>query len=132
MSITTSSLLPEPAERQHLEDNLQRQVVSFLRWALPDDACFTHIPLGGQRHKRAAQRLVGLGTKAGWPDLLIVYRSKAYFIELKAPHGVLSAVQRQAIRKLIYCGAVVLVCRSLEDVEAGLREASVPLRASVS
>ena len=131
-AVISASLLPDPPPRRHEEDDLQMAVVGFLRWSLPDDATFTHIPLGGQRHKRAAQRLVGLGTKAGWPDLLIVHQGRALFIELKAPGGALSAVQKQAIAKLIYCGAEVLVCRSVPEVEAALREAGVPLRASLN
>jgi hypothetical protein len=33
--------------------------------------------------------------------------------------------------KLNYCGANVMLCRSVDDVEAMLRECCIPLRASV-
>jgi len=129
--IITASLWPEPKPRKHLEDELQRAVATYLRWALPDDATFTHLPLGGQRHTKAAARLVGFGTKAGWPDLIIVFRGRALFIELKTLAGVLSDVQKQAHKKLSYCGADVMLCRSVPDVETQLRKAGVPLKARV-
>jgi hypothetical protein len=128
--VITSGLLPDPPRRGHPEDELQRSVVQFLRVALPDDAIAYAVPNGGQRHSKAAARLVGLGVRAGIPDLAIVWRGHALFVELKAARGTLSAVQRQMIDKLHVCGAMVAVCKSLECVEGSLREMGVPLRAS--
>jgi len=128
-----ADLFPRASRRRHDEDDLQRAVVKYLRWALPHNATFNAIPLGGLRHKRAAQRLVGLGTRAGWPDLEIVWHGHPpIFIELKTPKGALSMVQRQEIQKLIHCGAVVMVCRSLAEVEQGLRDCGMRLSASVA
>lgn len=117
-------------ERRHDEDDLQRQVVTFFRWALPDDAVYFAVPNGGKRHAKGAARMVGLGLRAGIPDLCVIWRGQAYFVELKAAKGVLSEHQRQMHKKLIYCGAPVVVCRSLECVEESLREFGVPLRGS--
>jgi hypothetical protein len=134
--VITSGLLPDPPRRGHPEDDLQRSVVQFLRVALPDDAIAYAVPNGGQRHSKAAARLVGLGVRAGIPDLAIVWRGHAIFVELKAAGrtgrtgGSLSAVQRQMIDKLHVCGADVVVCKTLECVEGSLREMGVPLRAS--
>lgn len=130
MSVVTASLAPDPPRRRNDEEALHRACVRYLQWALPDDATFYHPANGGLRHKVAAQRLVGLGVRAGIPDLAIVWRGRALFVELKAPRGQLSAHQRQMIDKLIYCGAEVVCCRSLECVEESLREMGVPLRAS--
>lgn len=133
MSVVTSSLLPEKPARRQDEDALQRAVVQFLRVALPDDATFYAVPNGGRRHAKEAARMVGLGLRAGVPDLAIVYRSKAYFVELKRPGGgSLSEHQRQFHRKLLHCGCPVMLCRSVEEVEAQLREACVPLRATTN
>jgi len=132
MSMVTASLLPEPPRRQHPEDDLQRACVQYLRVALPDDALYFHVPNGGQRHSRAAARLVGLGTRAGIPDLCVIYYGRLMCIELKARRGALSAVQRQMHVKLQHCGVLVLLCRSVADVELGLRTWGVPLRASVA
>lgn len=130
--VVTASLLPERVRRRHDEDDLQRAVVKFLRWSLPDNATFFHIPNGGQRHKRAAARLVGLGVRAGMPDLAIIADGRPLFIELKADAGRVSPAQMQMAMKLIYCGAEVLVCRSVEDVEHALSEAGVCLRGRVA
>ena len=53
-------------------------------------------------------------------------------MELKAPRGVVSEAQRDMARRLHYAGGVVMLCRSVEDVEAQLREACVPLRGRVA
>jgi hypothetical protein len=117
--------------RRHDEDDLQRAVVQYLRWSLPSDATAWHIPNGGQRHSKAAARLVGLGLVAGMPDLELLYRGHSIFLELKTKLGHASSVQRQQHRKLQYCGADVLVCRSLDAVETCLRELGVPLKGHV-
>jgi hypothetical protein len=131
--VVTASLLPERrAVRRHDEDTFQKQVCQYLRWSLPADALYFAIPNGSQRHSKAAARLVGQGVRAGIPDLCVVYRGRAIFIELKTARGVLSEAQRQMHRKLGYCGCTVLVSRSLEGVETSLRELGLPLRGSVA
>lgn len=130
--VTSRSLLLEAKPRAHPEDDLQRGVVRFLKLALPGDAFYFHIPNGGPRHGKARAILTGMGLRAGVPDLCVIHRGHAHFIELKAPGGYPSAVQRQVMRRLIYCGADVCACRSVPDVEAALRSAGVPLRATVS
>jgi hypothetical protein len=63
--------------------------------------------------------------------MCIVWRGRPIFLELKAEHGRLSAVQRQVGQKLERAGAEVLVCRTLYAVQEQLRQLGVPLRASV-
>ena len=128
-SIVTSSLLPDPPPRRHDEEDFQRAVIQYLRWSLPPDATAMAIPNGGLRHSRAAARLAGQGVVAGAPDLLVVYRGKALFLELKTPRGRLSEIQRQFHKKLHFCGAEVMLCTSLVEIEAALREIGVPLAA---
>lgn len=129
----TASLLPERrVVRRHEEDDLQRQIVAYLRMALPDDATFFAILNGGKRHDKEAARMVGLGLRAGVPDLEIIHAGRALFLELKAARGVLSEHQRQMHRKLAYCGCPVFLCRTLAEVESALRGAGVALRGSVA
>jgi hypothetical protein len=128
--IPTATLLPDPPKRRHLEDDLQRAVVQFLRVALPFDAVFYAVPNGGLRHSRAAARMVGLGLRSGIPDLAIVWRGHALFVELKTARGSLSPAQRQMHARLHVAGAEVMTCRSVECVENSLREIGVPLRAT--
>lgn len=131
-AVVTATLLPDRPPRRHDEDATQRAVIQYLDWALPADGIAFAIPNGGKRHPREAARLKGLGVKAGISDICVVFRGRAFFIELKTPRGVLSEAQRNMMRKLNYCDAPVMVCRSVADVEAGLRECCVPLRGSVA
>jgi len=118
--------------RKRDEETLQRSVMEFLRLALPADGVAFAIPNGGMRSPREAARMKGMGVTAGVADLLVVFRGRAIFIELKAKAGVMSAAQKEMTRRLVYCGAAVCLCRSVEEVEQSLREACVPLRASVA
>jgi hypothetical protein len=124
--------VPEPAARQYPEAELQRDVHQFLTVALPPDAFHFAIPNGLMRSKKAGARARGEGVRAGVCDLCVIHRGRAILIELKAAKGVMSAAQKEVMRKLVYCGAEVMVVRSLAQLEAGLRECGVHLRASVS
>jgi hypothetical protein len=135
MSATATSLalgLPEPAKRRYDESKTQRAVNQYLAWSLPPDAVHFAIPNGLMRSQKARARAQGEGVMAGVPDLCVVYRGRAYFIELKSRRGVMSPAQREMARRLNYAGAAVCCCRSVPEVEAALREACVPLRGSVS
>ena len=121
-----------PTVRKYEEDSLQRDVCQFLAVALPTGSMYFAIPNGGKRHAREAARMKGLGLRAGVPDLEVIHRGRALFIELKAKRGVMSAAQRDMLRLLGFCGCPVLLCRSVPEVEAALLAAGVPLRATVS
>jgi hypothetical protein len=129
--VTSSVIGRQIRKRAHVEDDLQRAICHFLQWALPADAVYFAVPNGGLRSPRVAARMRATGTRAGVPDLCIIHRGHALFIELKAAHGTMSAVQKEMARRLIYAGAEVMLCRSLEDVERSLREAGVHLRGTV-
>jgi hypothetical protein len=118
-------------KRNNEEAKLQAQVMQYLALALPQDAVAHHSPGEGLRSKRAQGELVRSGHKKGWPDIEIVWRGRVFFTELKAPGSYPSAAQREMHKRLMYCDAPVMLCRSLAEVEAQLREACVPLRASV-
>jgi hypothetical protein len=117
-------------KRNNAEEKLQRSVMEFLTVALPPDAVAFAVPNGGLRSPREAARMKGMGVVAGIPDIAIVYRSRAFFIELKGPRGVQSPAQRAMANKLNYCGGNVMLCRSVDEVEAQLRECCIPLRAT--
>jgi len=123
--------VPEPAPRRHDEKRLQYAVMLFLAAALPHDAIAHHSPGEGKRTKSAQATLIRSGYCKGWPDIEIVWQGRVFFIELKAAKGVLSAAQRETHRRLVYSGAEVVVCRGVEGVERALRDAGMPLRASV-
>ncbi|HKW20962.1 MAG TPA: VRR-NUC domain-containing protein [Ktedonobacterales bacterium] len=131
-AITTASLLPDPPARHYRESNLQRSVHQYLSWALPADAVHFAVPNGLMRSQKARARAQGEGVVAGVPDLCVVFRGRALFVELKAGRGVMSQAQREMARRLNYAGAAVMLCRSVPELEAQLREACVPLRGSVA
>jgi hypothetical protein len=119
------------APRQSLEDELQAASNRFLSIALPADAWACHIPNGEKRAKATAGKLKAMGVKAGAPDWLIVWRGRAYFIELKAPKGQVSEAQRNTHAALRKSECRIAVCRSLTEIETTLRGWLIPLRASI-
>lgn len=55
-------------------------------------------------------------TKAGIPDLLIVFYGYAIFIECKAPGGKATAIQLQRIKELTAAGATAIVATTVAEV----------------
>lgn len=112
------------------EAALHRQVAQYLDLALPADAVWHHSPLQGQgRTRKQGAILHGMGARAGWPDITIIYQGRAYFIELKAPRGTLSAAQHEMTVQLLMAGAQTTVARSLQTVQFVLEEWGIPLKA---
>lgn len=74
-------------------------------------------------------RLKAAGYMAGWPDLQIIWQGKSYFLELKAPNGVVSPEQRETIWAITTSGAHVGIAKSLDQVQDWLDQWAIPLRA---
>jgi len=121
--------LAAPRKRGRAEHALQCAVVQYLRLACPDGLVFA-VPNGGHRSARTGADLRREGLLAGVPDLCLIWRGRSLFIELKTPLGGLSRAQRAVHRALVAAGAEVMVCRSIDQVEAALREAGVRLSAT--
>ncbi|MBF0562273.1 MAG: VRR-NUC domain-containing protein [Alphaproteobacteria bacterium] len=115
------------AARQAPEMALHVAVSRFLRTALPTDATYTTFPLGGGGLARG-QRLKAMGTRAGWPDLQVLYAGHAFLIELKSEAGRLSDDQLGTHRRIMNAGCPVVVARTLEEVDAALCSWGIPLR----
>lgn len=112
------------------ELNLHFAVKKYLDLALPPNAFYTTIAHGGFRLPiNVARKLKNMGLKAGVPDILVVYRGIAIFIELKNDKGSLSPAQRETIARLSDAGSRTFLCRSIEEVEGTLR-AFMPLKAA--
>jgi len=121
----------EPRRRRGApEERLQMAVVKFLAVALDGNSEFFAVPNGGKRGFREAQRFKAAGVKAGVPDLIVINDGRAIGIELKAGKTPLSEAQVRYHEMLRRARVPVTVCRSIEDVEAALRAAGVPLRAT--
>jgi hypothetical protein len=115
------------------EEQIQGAVCDFLDSALPADAVWFHPPNGGHRHAAVAAKLKWLGVKPGIPDIVIVWRGRAIFIELKAQKGSLSEAQKAMQSRLVLSGAVVFeVARSVDEVEGFLKGVGIPLHARIA
>ena len=113
--------------RRQPERALQSHVAWFLAIALPADAiCLASA--GGDR-----QRTQSPGYIAGTPDLAILHRGRAFFIELKAGKASrVAKAQAKCHLALLACGCPVAICRSLADVAEACETWSIPLRAGLT
>lgn len=117
------------AARKATETEFHITVGQFLDIALPQDADWWHCPNGGQRNPIEAARMTRLGVRRGQPDIEILWRGRAYFIELKREGERPEDHQRNRMIRLEACGAVCGWSTSLEGVESQLRRFGIPIRA---
>jgi hypothetical protein len=99
--------------------------------ALCPEVFWTTIPAGGGGKVRGAQLKV-CGYKAGTPDVLIVHRGRARWIELKAGKGRLSESQKGLIPHLTAAGCDTEICRSIEEVQSAVLKWDLPLRGRIT
>lgn len=118
--------------RDNPEERLQMAVAKYLRAALGGNTTFFHPANGGYRRLTEAKRFKAMGVMPGLPDIAIIDSGRIIWIELKADAGRLSAVQAWCHEQLGRARCPPTVCRSVEEVEAVLRAAGVPLRAKVA
>ena len=114
------------------EYDFHRIVMSYLSKALPEDVVPFHSPNGGYRRASEAGRLKAMGVIPGLPDVGVVNGGKIFWLELKAAKGRISPAQAYCHRRLEAAGSPVSVCKTLEDVEAALIHAGIPIRARVT
>ena len=117
--------------RKNPERELHYAVAGYLSLALTDESFFTtigHGVYGGEARqiRGAMQRRVG--QKPGVPDVMVVNKGQAYFLELKSLRGSLTDAQKDTMKKLSAAGSSVAVCRSVDEVAAYLNLWSVPTR----
>lgn len=109
-----------------LEHPLQASVCDALKLLLPVDCFLSAIP-GGDR-----QVTLTPGYESGTPDLLLVWRGRAIFIEMKRAKGVVSEDQEKIHKRITLAGGLVATCRSLGDVMQFLVMIGIPMRGRVS
>ncbi|KAA8387634.1 VRR-NUC domain-containing protein [Acetobacter sp. DmW_136] len=115
---------------QHEEDKLHTFIWKALQFMLPDDAVAwsnENRQCGPREGFRRKQR----GCVPGVPDMVVNWKGRPLYIEIKTPKGTISKVQRDMHKRLKATGAPVAVCRSLEDVMYFLETHDVPLKAAV-
>lgn len=67
----------------------------------------------------------GMYGTAGIPDIIACINGSFYGFEVKTPVGKPTELQKATIRKIVAAGGVAVVVRSVEDVQAVLREHQV-------
>lgn len=115
------------------ESKIQVAIMRFLNAALPPYIRAIHVPNGGKRDAVTGAKLKREGTKAGFPDILLIKEGgSCAVIEVKTNAGRLTDTQKEwgdwfGIRSVPYA-----VCRSVGDVEAFLLDLNIPLKAKVA
>lgn len=115
---------------RHDEDRLHTHIWRALQFALPpcvEAQSFENRQNGAREGARRKAR----GCLPGWPDLGIIHRGVTYYVEIKTPTGRLTKEQRERHASLRAAGAIVSVCRTLDEVLEFLRANGVPVRMEV-
>lgn len=106
---------------KHTEDDIQRQLMAWLRRDYPNHADWMHhSPNGGQRSAATGARLKAAGTRRGFPDLCWYIRRGEFSglaIELKAPGGRVTNEQTHWLDHLASEGWVTALCFSLKAAQ---------------
>lgn len=110
------------------EQVLQRAVMAYLDAVLPPNAWSFHPPNGGKRGAIEGAIFKAMGTRAGLPDIGILFDGRCFWIELKAAAGRLSEKQTLAHSRLWEAGCPVVICRSIDEVRAALLGWAIPIR----
>jgi len=96
-----------------MKDLEHRSQIAFVRWCRLNGIFVYAIPNGGARNKITGKRLKDEGVLAGMPDLHLPKYN--LYIEMKAPGGKLSKVQKKRIEELEQAQCVVQVCYGWEE-----------------
>jgi hypothetical protein len=57
---------------------------------------------------------VGLGVRAGVPDVIAIHRGEVFALELKTEHGKATSAQLQAIEDIRRAGGHAEICRGID------------------
>ena len=108
------------------EADLQRAVVTALRFALPKGAiihhCANEVTEPSPRGAKRQAILVGMGVHAGFADLLVICDCRVLFLELKAPKGRLRPAQEGFRDAILSQGFGWALVRSLDDALGALAD----------
>jgi hypothetical protein len=118
--------------RKTPEADLQRAVVTALRFALPPSAIIQHsaneVTEAGPRGGKRQAILVGMGVHPGFADLMVLCDGRVLFLELKASKGRLSTTQAAFRDAVLAQGFGWALVRSLDDALGALADHGVTTR----
>jgi hypothetical protein len=108
------------------EADLQRAVVTALRFALPKGAiihhCANEVTEAGPRGAKRQAILVGMGVHPGFADLMVLCAGQILFLELKSPKGRLSPAQAEFHDAMLAQGFGWELVRSVDDALGALAD----------
>ena len=108
------------------EADLQRAVVTALRFALPRTAniqhCVNEVTEPGPRGAKRQAILVGMGVHPGFADLMVLCDGRVLFLELKSLKGKLSPDQEAFRDAVLAQGHGWALVRALDDALGALAD----------
>ena len=108
------------------EADLQRTVVTALRFTLPRSAiihhCANEVTEAGPRGAKRQAILVGMGVHAGFADLMVLCEGRVLFLELKSLKGKLSPAQQGFRDAVLVQGFGWALVRTLDDALGALAD----------
>lgn len=112
--------------RRTPEADLQRAVVTALRFALPKGAIVHHsaneVTEASPRGACKQAILVGMGVYPGFADLVVLCEGSALFLELKSPKGRLTPAQEAFRDTVLAQGFGWALVRTLDDALGALAD----------
>ena len=117
------------------EADLQRSVVTALKFALPKTAiihhCANEVTEPGPRGTKRQAILVGMGVHPGFADLMVLCDSRVLFLELKSLKGRLSPNQEAFRDAVLAQGFGWALVRSVDDALGALADNGFTSRAQL-
>ncbi len=117
------------------EADLQRSVVTALKFALPRTAiihhCANEVTEPGPRGAKRQAILVGMGVHPGFADLMVLCDSRVLFLELKSLKGRLSPEQEAFRDAVLAQGFGWALVRSVDDALVTLADNGFTSRAQL-
>jgi len=101
------------------EDQLQQKCVIWFKnkYQIKNEGLIFSVPNGGSRNFLEAKKLKETGTMAGVSDLIVLFKGKCLFIELKIEKGIQSEVQKIFESRVNLLGFDYYLIRNIEDFE---------------
>ena len=116
------------------EADLQRAVVTALRFALPRTAiihhCANEVTEPGPRGAKRQAILGGMGLHPGFADVMVLCEGRVLFLELKSLKGRLSPAQEAFCDAVLAQGYGWALVRSLDDALGALSDHGFTSRVS--
>lgn len=121
--LVATGVVGKPKRRASPEEDLHKACIEWVglqKRRYPLLHWLVHVPNGGKRPKGEAGKLKAMGTKAGFPDLLLPRRNlqwQGLVIELKSDTGRVSKDQAEWLEAFKADGYLVGVARTLEQFQ---------------